>query len=414
MKSAPANVELDDVRDIEVFLGKLVERLDPDAVPLCDAPDMWRSFGAVARFAVSAQTLLARRVEEAGEWRRSGHRSAEDKMAADDGTTTTAARNTLATSKRVRKLPKTAEKMRKGELSPAKAEAIADAATVAPEAEDELLQDAEKTPLLEVRDRCLKAKAKDADATYKRIRRNRYARVFKDGEGAWNLRARGTVDDGARFMTAFQPLIDAHFKQAKAEDRVEPIEAYAFDALIELADLAAAPKTDDTSAKPKRTPAKYLGLIRVDQEALVRGAVEGDERCEIAGLGPIPVARARELLGDAILKLVITKGVDVANVTHLGRSASAAQQIALWWSAHECQRDACTRTERLQNDHREEWHKVHETRLDNLDPLCPHDHWLKTHEGWALMEGTGKRPFVPPDDPRHPKNKPKDAREEAA
>ncbi len=84
--------------------------------------------------------------------------------------------------------------MRKGELSPAKAEAIADAATVAPEAEDSLLHDAENAPLADLRERCLKAKAKDADATHKRIHRNRYARVFKDGEGAWNLRARGTVD----------------------------------------------------------------------------------------------------------------------------------------------------------------------------------------------------------------------------
>ena len=66
-------------------------------------------------------------------------------------------------------------------------------------------------------------------------------------------------------MTAYQPLIDAQFKKAKAEGG---------------------------SAKRKSTPAKYLGLIRVDQEALRRGGVEGDERCEIAGLGPIPVERS--------------------------------------------------------------------------------------------------------------------------
>src|SRR4051812_2049888 len=407
MVTAPKNVGLDDVRDIEAFLGVLVGRLDPDAIPLCEAPDMWRSFGAVARLAASAQTLLARRVEEAGEWRRSGHRSAEEKMAADDGTSTSAAKSSLKTSKRVRKLPKTADKMRRGELSPGKAEAIADAAAVAPEAEDELLHDAENTPLLDLRDRCQQAKAKDADATYKRLRRNRYARVFKDAEGAWNLRARGTVDDGARFMTVFQPLIDAHFKAAKKEERIEPIEACAFDALMEMGELAGGTSPDAESSKPRRSPATYRALLRIDYETLVRGAAEGDERCEIAGLGPIPVARARELLGDAILELVITKGVDVANVTHLGRSASSAQQVALWWSARACQRIDCTRTERLQNDHREEWHKVHETRLDNLDPLCPHDHWLKTYEGWALVEGKGRRAFVPPDDSRHPKNKPR-------
>ena len=36
------------------------------------------------------------------------------------------------------------------------------------------------------------------------------------------------------------------------------------------------------------------------------------------------------------------------------------------------------------------------------DRLCRHHHGLKTHQGWALVPGRGKRPFVPPDDPRHP------------
>ena len=72
-----------------------------------------------------------------------------------------------------------------------------------------------------------------------------------------------------------------------------------------------------------------------------------------------------------------------------------------------CTREDCTRTQRLENDHREDWAKTKHTRLDESDPLCGHDHDLKTHHGWALIEGTGKRPMVPPDDPRHPKNKPK-------
>src|SRR6202030_797862 len=98
--------------------------------------------------------------------------------------------------------------------------------------------------------------------------------------------------------------------------------------------------------KTKRTPPKDLGLIRVDYESLVRGAVEGEETCEIAGVGPIPVRIARALLGDAILKLVITKGVDVINVTHLGRSVTVAQQCALWWQSRMCQRLGCTHTHR--------------------------------------------------------------------
>jgi hypothetical protein len=324
-------------------------------------------------------------------------------MAADSGSSISASKASLDTSKRVRKLPKTAAAMRNGELSPAKAEAIASAATIAPEAEDDLLQGVEKAPLKDVQERCLKAKAKDRDAAHKRIRRDRYARVFKDAEGAWNLRVRGTVDDGAKFMTVFEPLIDAEFKKAKSEEREEPISAYAFDALMAMADLAGGTSPDaETSGKPKRTPAKHLALIRVDHEALVRGCAEGDETCEIAGLGPIPVRIGRDILGDAILKLVITKGVDVVNLTHLGRSVTTAQRVALWWQQPECERLGCTRTERLENDHRNAWHKIHETRLDNLDPLCPYEHWLKTVKGWALVEGTGKREMVPPDDPRHP------------
>ena len=40
--------------------------------------------------------------------------------------------------------------------------------------------------------------------------------------------------------------------------------------------------------------------------------------------------------------------------------------------------------------------------------LCGHHHDLETLFGWALVVGEGKRPMVPPDDPRHPKNKPKE------
>ena len=96
----------------------------------------------------------------------------------------------------------------------------------------------------------------------------------------------------------------------------------------------------------------------------------------------------------------------LANVTHLGRSATVAQQVALWWQSPTCDVAGCTRTRRLQVDHRYEWNKDRRTRLDNLDHPCEHHHRLKTHDGWALVPGTGRRAMVPPDDPRHPNNSP--------
>jgi len=261
-----------------------------------------------------------------------------------------------------------------------------------------LLAGAKSAPLKELQDRCLKARATDIDAAHERVHRDRHVRTFTDAEGAWNLVARGTVIDGAVVRAALEPLINEQFKAARAEGRREAREAYAFDALVALATRGA---RDSTGRQPK-----FLGLIRVDHDALCRGRVEGDDVCEIAGLGPIPVEVARNLLGDATLKLVVTKGVDVRNVTNLGRSATAAQQVALWWSSPLCTVDGCSRAQRLENDHRTGWAKTHETRLDDLDRLCAHHHDLKTYQDWALIEGSGRRPIVPPDDPRHPRNKP--------
>jgi hypothetical protein len=47
----------------------------------------------------------------------------------------------------------------------------------------------------------------------------------------------------------------------------------------------------------------------------LRGSVHDGELCEVTGLCPIPVAHAVSLLTDATRKLVITRGVDVAQVT---------------------------------------------------------------------------------------------------
>jgi hypothetical protein len=97
---------------------------------------------------------------------------------------------------------------------------------------------------------------------------------------------------------------------------------------------------------------RYLALLRVDVQALHRGRVAGDELCEIRGVGPVPVSVAEALLGRSVLHLVITRGVDVLNVTHLGRGPTAAQKIALAWASPGCTVQGCWRT-RTENDHRE-------------------------------------------------------------
>ena len=114
------------------------------------------------------------------------------------------------------------------------------------------------------------------------------------------------------------------------------------------------------------------------------------------------IVAPRDLLGDSIVKLVITNGIDVANVTHLGRGPTVAQRIALLWNSPGCDVQGCSSTIGVDADHRVPWADDQVTELPNLDHLCGHHHYLKTHHGWALIPGTGKRPMVPPGDPRHP------------
>ena len=95
---------------------------------------------------------------------------------------------------------------------------------------------------------------------------------------------------------------------------------------------------------------------------------------------------------------------DVVSVAHLGRRPSAYQQSALQWLYPTCAAEGCNALTFLEFDHRVDWAKTHLTVFDLLDRLCHHHHDLKTRNGWGLVDGRGKRAFVPPDDPRHPRH----------
>jgi hypothetical protein len=385
-------------------IARMVGGLVPEDVRLGDANDVWASFDRIERLAAAAKTLLAARVDEAGDWKRAGARSAADHMAKVGGTTAHVARRSLETSKQVAELPVVADALRGGLLSGVQADAIAGAAAVDPSAAAYLVRKAKTTNVGELRAECLRTKAAadpDPDATHRRIHAERCGRFYTDREGGRHLVARGTVDRVSRIEKALEPLVDDLLKAAWAEGRREPREAYVFDALVMLAEQDPVVEgTTNRSPKPRN-----MALLHVPFEALVRGAIEGEEMCEIVGAGPVPIRTARDLLGESILKLVITKGVDVVNVVHLGRGPTAAQRIALLWTSPKCSNVECSRM-MVEVDHNEPWADKQETVLGNLDPLCRHEHDLKTNHCWSLVEGTGRRAFVPPDDPRHPRNKP--------
>jgi hypothetical protein len=194
----------------ERALASLVDVLDPNDVPLADATDLGQAFDRIERLAANAKTLLAARVERAGMWKRAGARSAADHLARMSGTTTSAVRRTLETSKQVAELPAVAEALRGGTVSTAQADAIAAAAGADPSAEQRLLAVAATTNITELREECLRTTAAanpDLDAAHRRSNARRCLRTYTDAEGARNLVVRGPGERVARIERALEPII---------------------------------------------------------------------------------------------------------------------------------------------------------------------------------------------------------------
>jgi hypothetical protein len=82
-----------------------------------------------------------------------------------------------------------------------------------------------------------------------------------------------------------------------------------------------------------------------------RGSIGPGEICEIPGVGPVPVETARELMGDAITRLVITDGVDITTVCHLGRSIPARLRTPVLDRDRVCVVPGCDTASGLEFDH---------------------------------------------------------------
>lgn len=139
-------------------------------------------------------------------------------------------------------------------------------------------------------------------------------------------------------------------------------------------------------------------IVRIDHTALTRGHTTAGETCDIVGLGPLPVTAVARLLatGDPFVAAVVTRGVDVASVVHLGRQPTAHQRTALQWRDQTCVIAGCP-NRLCEIDHNEGWAITRDTRTGDLALLCPHHHGQKT-AGWHLT-GTGtNRRLTPPDD----------------
>ena len=104
--------------------------------------------------------------------------------------------------------------------------------------------------------------------------------------------------------------------------------------------------------------------------ALKRGLTENGEICEIAGVGPIPVATATEYSGEAFLKLLVIDGTDIKTIAHMGHALPAKLRTGVEESDRVCQVPTCDVTLGLEIDHIKPFAEGGATSFENLVRLC--------------------------------------------
>jgi Domain of unknown function (DUF222)/HNH endonuclease len=366
-------------------LEQISQELVPCALDGGRAAEVFEDAARAERLCTSIKSRLARRVEETKVWRAGGHRSAAHWVAETTGETVGSAERALETARALEELPETDAAFRAGELSVTQAAEIAGAADANPNAEAELLATASTTSVKGLRDKCRQVRAgaeEDDRAWARRLHVERRAHEWTDPDGAYHLAGRMAPDAGARFSSAWNAHLDRIFRDARRAGRREPRAAYAADALVALA--------TEGPCKPVEV------RVTVDSATLARGHALPGERCEIAGVGPVPVATARALLDDAAVTVMTRDGDDVTAVSSPKRTIPVKLRRALEARYPTCGVQACANDQFLEIDHVVPLEDRGRTELDNLWRLCSHHHRLKTYAGWTVVGRNGDRDLVPP------------------
>ncbi|MEX2554571.1 MAG: DUF222 domain-containing protein [Actinomycetota bacterium] len=363
---------IDRLEGLVAALRDLLSELDPRNLSGVDAVRVVEVCSEGERVCAAGRTLAAGRVQRSPEWSAAGYRTPAQWMAAHTKVTLGQAITTLETARRLESLPMTRGKFVAGRLSEIQAAEIAAAASAHPQSEDSLLEAAESETVASLRDRCREVRASahsDEDAC-ERIRRGRYLRHWTDPDGAVRLNGRFAPDDGAKLVASVQARAERLQVEARRAGQREPSDAYAADALLGFAAGDQAPRS--------------VVHVEVDRAAFERGRVEPGERCVIRGVGPVPVAVARRMARDGLVKILERDGVEVTRVAHAGRTIAAHLRTALEARDPTCVVPGCDVRTGLEIDHIVPLAEGGPTRLNNLARLCRFHHGEKTHRGWRL------------------------------
>jgi hypothetical protein len=380
-------------------LQRVVQSMAPGAISGEQALSMVTLFGAAERAAASGTALLTPVVVRTGSYTKAGHASAPDWLGAVSGSSSGVAKGRLVAAERAADSPELAEALHDGHLSAAQLKIVADTSAVAPGAPSALLsliaKGASNQELSDAASRRCAAARKVACERERRARvhANRHFRWHQDDNGG--IRGEFLCDEAAwaKVAPGLEADARARWKAAGAAGG-ETLEAHRLDAF-----LALMAEGGGSTGRSGSGPAPRA-VVLVDAEALRRGTTQGDELCEIDGIGPVSVDAATDLIGDAGLQFVIKDGMDVRTVTGTTRVIRDRINIALLVRDRHCVVPTCGKRLGLERDHcKVDYAADGPTEMANLARLCPACHNLKTNGGWKLGGGPGHWTWDPPAKP---------------
>jgi len=320
--------------------------------------------------------LAGARAAAAGAHREAGAPDASSWLARHGGTTGRDAKAALELARSLDTHPRTKQALLDGSVSVAQAKEITKADAEMPGSEEELLEVARHGDLTELRDHARERRLDSVpvDQLHARQVAARRFRHWRDGLGMVCFEGALPPETGIPFVTRIEREAARRHRSSKRTSDAERFEAYAADALYELA--MAGPGD-------KRSSATDLVIV-CDLYAWRRGHAHRGEPCHIIGGGPIPVELARQLSRDAFLKVVLHDGVDIHRVHHQGRRYTAELRTALAlgpapaFDGRECSR--CARKWSLEYDHKDPIAHTGATSYSNVQSLCYSCHAEKTEE----------------------------------
>jgi hypothetical protein len=382
---------------------RLVHSASPAHFSGDEARAVVAGFADIERVAASGSALFTPVVVASGCYTKEGHGSAAQWFGALAGSSDGVAKGRLAAAERAAMNPALSEALHDGDLSNDQLKLVTKATTEVGEAADILL------PLIQngashqqINDTVsrLRAAARRREterARRTRIHAHRHFRWHQAEEGG--IRGEFLCDevDWARIAPTLEAAAKERWRAAGSKDGTS-LEAHRLEAFIDL--MTPAPGSE-VSLGPRRK-VRVETLVLIDAAALRRGTTEGDEVCEIEGIGAISVAAGTELLGEGGLRYLIKEGFDIKTVTKATRDIATCVDVALIARDRTCCVEGCGKRRGLERDHVQiDFANNGPTELDNLVRLCPQHHALKTYGGWKIEGEPGGWNWLAP---AHPKS----------